>query len=193
MSISEWSSDVCASDLLHVLRTLAMARGQTLTDITRAFAAAWNIDATILPMTDQSVATCLSTDEGELEFQRYFVERQCAPRVDRIEFRGAVDADPAPGVIDAILGAETVLIAPSNPYLSIDSILSVAPIRRALEEIDAPVIAVSPIVGGKAVKGPTAKLMAELGVPVDNDAIAAASPGVNAGLLLEDRKRVVGE
>src|SRR3546814_15657709 len=82
---------------LHVLRTLAMARGQTLTDITRAFAAAWNIDATILPMTDQSVATCLSTDEGELEFQRYFVERQCAPRVDRIDFRGAVDADPAPG------------------------------------------------------------------------------------------------
>src|SRR3546814_5954499 len=76
---------------LHVLRTLAMARGQTLTDITRAFAAAWNIDATILPMTDQSVATCLSTDEGELEFQRYFVERQCAPRVDRIDFLGAVD------------------------------------------------------------------------------------------------------
>src|SRR3546814_11726805 len=96
-----------------------------------------------------------------------------------------MDADPAPGVIDAILGAETVLIAPSNPYLSIDPILSVAPIRRALEEIDAPVIAVSPIVGGKAVKGPTAKLMAELGVPVDNAAIAALYHGVNDGLLID--------
>src|SRR3546814_8111282 len=96
-----------------------------------------------------------------------------------------MDADPAPGVIDAILGAETVLIAPSNPYLSIDPILSVAPIRRALEEIDAPVIAVSPIVGGKAVKGPTAKLMAELGVPVDNAAIAAHYHGVIDGLLID--------
>src|SRR3546814_15186097 len=116
-------------------------------------------------MTDQSVATCLSTDEGELEFQRYFVERQCAPRVDRIDFRGAVDADPPPGVIDAILGAETVLIAPSNPYLSIDPILSVAPIRRALEEIDAPVIVVSPIGGCKARKRTNNTQIAQQGVP----------------------------
>src|SRR3546814_11159952 len=98
---------------LHVLRTLAMARGQTLTDITRAFAAAWNIDATILPMTDQSVATCLSTDEGELEFQPYFVYRQCSPRVERIDFRGAVGPAPAPRAISTLLGRVPVLIHPS--------------------------------------------------------------------------------
>src|SRR3546814_19991424 len=121
-----------------------MARGQTLTDITRAFAAAWNIDATILPMTDQSVATCLSTDEGELEFQRSFVERQCAPRVDRINFRGEVDADPATGVIDAVLGAETVLIAHSNPSLILHPILYVTPIRRPVARNEPPLLVFQP-------------------------------------------------
>lgn len=158
---------------LHVLRSDRLAGGESLSTITADFARHWGIGATILPMSDDPVATHLDTDEGPLEFQRYFVERQCRPAVRAISFAGAETARAAPGVVEAIRSADAVFLAPSNPYLSIDPILAVAEIAHALEETNAPVIAVSPIVGGTAVKGPTAKLMAELGVSPDNDTIAA--------------------
>lgn len=170
---------------LHVLRTERLARGESLTAITKAFAAAWRIGVNVLPMSDAPVETLLSTDDGELEFQRYFVERRCAPKVSRIAFRGAASAAPAPGVVEAIRGADIVLIAPSNPYLSVDPILAVTGIATALRETAAPVVAVSPLVGGKAVKGPTAKLMQELGVPVTNAAIAAHYADFIDGLLID--------
>lgn len=157
---------------LHVLRTERLARRETLSAITAGFARAWDIGATILPMSDQPVATHLDTDEGPLEFQRYFVDRQCAPRVGAIRFAGAEQAQAAPGVTQAILSADAVFVAPSNPYLSIDPILAVAEISEALRRTAAPVVVISPLVGGKAVKGPTSKLMDELGIAATNQSIA---------------------
>ena len=172
---------------LHILRTAALAQGQKLSHIIAGFAQAWNIGPAVLPMTDDPVATILTTDEGELDFQHYFVARRCAPVVRSIRFEGAAQARPSPGVLAAIAQAEAILIAPSNPYLSIDPILAIPGIAAALAAATAPVVAVSPIVGGQAVKGPTAKLMAELGIAITNTAIAAHYCSVIDGLLLDER------
>jgi LPPG:FO 2-phospho-L-lactate transferase len=174
---------------LHVLRSARLASGATLSVISRDFARAWGLPVTMLPMSDDRVSTHLSTSEGDLPFQRYFVERRCAPTVHAIRFEGAAAAQAAPGVVEAILHGDTraVLIAPSNPFLSIDPILAVPGIRTALMNATAPVVAVAPIVGGKAVKGPTAKLMLELGIPVTPGAIADHYRGVIDGLLVDDR------
>ncbi|APA90504.1 2-phospho-L-lactate transferase (plasmid) [Paraburkholderia sprentiae WSM5005] len=170
---------------LHVLRSLALASGKTLSAVTGGFARRWGIGVTVLPMSDDSIATVVNTEEGELPFQRYFVERRCEPRVSAIRFDGASRASPAPGVVEAIRGADMVLIAPSNPFLSVDPILAIPAIRTALEGRSAPVVAVSPLVGGRAVKGPTAKLMEELGISVHNDSIAAHYEGLVDGLLID--------
>jgi LPPG:FO 2-phospho-L-lactate transferase len=174
---------------LHVLRSARLASGATLSRISRDFARVWGVPVTMLPMSDDPVSTHLSTNEGDLPFQRYFVERRCAPTVNAIRFEGAAAAQAAPGVVEAIQGADTraVLIAPSNPFLSIDPILAVPGIRAALMKATAPVVAVAPIVGGKAVKGPTAKLMLELGIPVTPRAIADHYRGVIDGLLVDQR------
>ncbi len=172
---------------LHVLRTAALAAGRTLSQITADFARAWNIGPAILPMTGARVATMLATDAGELDFQHYFVARRCAPVVRAIRFAGAAEASPGPGVRAAIAQAEAIIIAPSNPYLSIGPILAIPGIAAALAAASAPIVAVSPIVGGQAVKGPTAKLMAELGVPVSNAAIAAQYRPFISALLCDTR------
>lgn len=179
---------------LHVLRTYLLASGQTLSAVTRRFAAAWKIGVNVLPMSDDPVATFLETDEGELPFQRYFVERRCTPAVRSIRFEGAETARAAPGLIEAITDPAThaILIAPSNPWLSIDPILSIPGVREALAAARAPVVAVSPIVGGQAVKGPTAKLMAELGLSVTNAAIASHYAGIIDGLLVDGRDGTEG-
>lgn len=174
---------------LHVLRTHWLASGEALSSVTARFGAAWGLGMSILPMSDDPVATYIDTEEGELPFQRYFVERRCAPAVRSIRFEGARHARPAPGVVEAICASEThaILIAPSNPWLSVDPILSIPGISDALARATAPVIAVSPIVGGQAVKGPTAKLMSELGIAVTNEAIAAHYAGIIDGLLVDRR------
>jgi LPPG:FO 2-phospho-L-lactate transferase len=174
---------------LHVLRSQALAAGKPLSQITTNFAQAWNIRTKILPMTDQPVSTYLATDSGELPFQEYFVARRCTPSVHSIRFDGAAQAHPAPGILDAITSPETqaILIAPSNPYLSIDPILAVPGIAEALSSSSAPVVAVSPIIGGKAVKGPTAKLMAELGIAITPHAIARHYAPIISGLLIDER------
>jgi LPPG:FO 2-phospho-L-lactate transferase len=172
---------------LHVLRSLRLANGERLSAIMADFCVSWGVGIRMLPMSDDPVATHLTTDEGDLPFQRYFVERRCAPAVSAIRFEGAAEAEPAPGVIAAIERADAILVAPSNPYLSVDPILALPAIRAALANAKAPVVAVSPIVGGTAVKGPTAKLMGELGVEVSNAAIAAHYAGILDGLLLDAR------
>jgi LPPG:FO 2-phospho-L-lactate transferase len=179
---------------LHVLRTARLAGGATLSRISRDFARAWDLPVTMLPMSDDPVSTHLSTNEGDLPFQRYFVDRRCAPTVNAIRFEGAAAAQAAPGVVEAIQSADTraVLIAPSNPFLSIDPILAVPGIRAALMKATVPVVAVSPIVGGKAVKGPTAKLMVELGIPITPRAIADHYRGVIDGLLVDERDGLDG-
>lgn len=170
---------------LHVLRLAAFARGDSLSQVTTAFARAWGLGATILPMSDDPVATLVDTDDGRLSFQEYFVARQCAPLLRGVSFGGADTARPGPGVLDAIAGADHILISPSNPWLSVDPILAVPGVRDALSAAAAPVVAVSPLIAGQAVKGPTAKLMAELGLPLTNASIAVHYAGLIDGLLID--------
>jgi LPPG:FO 2-phospho-L-lactate transferase len=180
---------------LHVERSRRLAEGETLSSITTHFARAWKLQTHCLPMTDDRVATYIKTPDGELEFQQYFVRERCQPRALGIRFEGAAAANPAPGVLEAITDpdVEAILIAPSNPFLSIDPILSVPAISIALRKATAPCIAVSPIVGGQAVKGPTVKLMNELGIAITPSAIAAHYDGVIDGLLVDERDRESGQ
>ncbi len=172
---------------LHVLRTAALARGETLSQVTAAFARSWGIAATILPMSDDPIATEVESDEGLLPFQHYFVARRCQPKVRAIRFAGAEAARPAPGVLAAIAAADAILIAPSNPFLSVDPVLAVPGLRQALAQAGAPVVAVSPIIAGKAVKGPAAKLMAELGLEISAAAVARHYAGVIDAMLVDER------
>ncbi|MFT3755721.1 MAG: 2-phospho-L-lactate transferase [Pseudoxanthomonas sp.] len=169
---------------LHVLRSMALASGESLSSITARFSRAWNLHLDIIPMSDAPVGTVLDTDEGMLAFQDYFVRRRCEPKVRSIRFEGRAAATPPPRALDAIAEAELLVIAPSNPWLSIDPILSIAPLRHALEQRQAPLIAVSPLVRNQAVKGPTAKLMGELGIEVSNHGIATHYRGLLDGLLV---------
>ena len=170
---------------LHVLRTAALAEGRTLSQITAGFAKSWQIAATILPMSDDPVATMIDSDEGTLAFQRYFVERRCAPVVRRIRFEGADEAAPSPGVVEAIAEADAVLIAPSNPFLSVDPLLAIPAIRAALAHCRAPVVAISPLIGGQSIKGPTNKLIGELGLLPDNVMIARHYGDILDGMVID--------
>ena len=169
---------------LHVLRSARLAAGEPLSRIVADFARNWGLTLTVLPMSDDPVATQVDTDIGPLPFQRYFVEHQCRPVLRAVSFAGADRAQPAPGVIAAIATADVVMIAPSNPWLSIDPVLALPTIRQALIDTPAPVIVVSPLVEGKAVKGPTAKLMAELGLAVNNHTIAAHYQDFANGMIV---------
>jgi LPPG:FO 2-phospho-L-lactate transferase len=158
----------------HVERSRRLTAGESLSQIAEDFRTRLGIAARLLPMTDDRVRTRLLTADGWLDFQDYFVRRQCAPAVREIAFVGASAARPQPEFIAALGDARlrAVVICPSNPFLSIDPILALPGVREAMRLCRAPVIAVSPIIGGAAVKGPTAKLMAELGLPVDMAAVA---------------------
>jgi LPPG:FO 2-phospho-L-lactate transferase len=132
------------------------------------------IAARLLPMSDDPVRTRLRTQEGWLDFQDYFVRRRCEPVIDKLGYAGAKTTHPHPDVLAALHDPRlrAVVICPSNPFISIDPILALRGLRAALRRCHAPVIAVSPIIGGKAVKGPTAKMMTELGLPVDAATVA---------------------
>jgi LPPG:FO 2-phospho-L-lactate transferase len=158
----------------HIERTRRLAAGESLSQITDDFRRRLRISARLLPMTDDPVRTRLLTPEGWLDFQDYFVRRQCAPSVHEIAFAGAKTAHPYADFLAALANhnLRMVAICPSNPFISIDPILSLPGVREALRACPAPVVAVSPIIGGKAVKGPTAKMMAELGLPVGAAAVA---------------------
>ena len=175
----------------HVERTRRLADGERLTAITRDFAARLGIGPAILPMSDDPVRTVLETDEGTLPFQRYFVGRRAEPRVSAIRFEGADTARPTPELLAALASPrlEAVVVCPSNPWLSIAPILAVPSFRDALKQAGkqkrAPVVAVSPVIAGKAVKGPTAKLMAELGLPVTAATVAQWYGDLIDGFLLD--------
>jgi LPPG:FO 2-phospho-L-lactate transferase len=172
---------------LHVLRTNRLRTGKTLSAVVADFARAWGIKSRLLPMSDDPVATRVQTDEGELDFQHYFVKRRCQPQVRSIRFAGAQAARAAPGVVEALRDSRAILIAPSNPYLSIDPILAVPAIRQALLETRVPIVAVSPIVGGEAVKGPTAKIMREMGLQVTAATVSRHYDELIDGLLIDER------
>jgi LPPG:FO 2-phospho-L-lactate transferase len=169
---------------LHVFRTEQMRQGRRLSHVVQEVSLAWQLGTQVLPMSDHPVRTLVHSDEGVLAFQRYFVERRCRPLVQAISFAGSETARPGPGVMEAIEEADVIAIAPSNPYLSIDPILAVPGIADTIRKAKVPVIAVSPLVGGKAVKGPTDKLMGELGFQIGNATIARHYDGLITGLLV---------
>jgi LPPG:FO 2-phospho-L-lactate transferase len=158
----------------HVVRTRRLTAGETLSAIIDDFRRRFGIAARLLPMSDDKVRTGLDTDSGRLDFQDYFVRLHCEPVVRRLAFAGSDTAHPHPDFVTALAdpALRAVVICPSNPFISIDPILAVPGVREALRLTRTPVVAVSPIIGGKAVKGPTAKMMEELGLPVDAAAIA---------------------
>ncbi|MEM1435075.1 MAG: 2-phospho-L-lactate transferase [Pseudomonadota bacterium] len=157
---------------LHLRRTALLRAGHTLTEVTAVLSQQLGIEPRILPMSDDPVRTIVHSNQGRLSFQHYFVREQCKPRVEQIEFEGAATARPAPGLLEAIASCDAIIICPSNPFLSVDPVLSVPGVRQALLDTPAPVVAVSPIVGGTAVKGPTAKIMHELNLATMADEIA---------------------
>ena len=158
----------------HVERTRRLTAGESLTQITDDFRRRLAISARLLPMSDDRVRTRLRTEEGWLDFQDYFVRLHSEPVVREIVYAGASEARANPDFLAALLNddLELVVVCPSNPFLSVDPMLSLPGVRDALRRCRAPVAAVSPIIGGKAVKGPTAKIMAELGLPIGAAAIA---------------------
>jgi LPPG:FO 2-phospho-L-lactate transferase len=163
----------------HLERTRRLKEGQRLSQITREFSQAWGIKHTVLPMSDSPVRTIVDTDEGELAFQEYFVRRRCEPRVKGFRFDGIDSAAPAPGVLEAIEKADAVILCPSNPWVSID------PILKVVREIKKPVVAVSPIIGGKTVKGPAAKMYLELGIEPSALAVAEHYRHLLSGYVLD--------
>ncbi|HUB96838.1 MAG TPA: 2-phospho-L-lactate transferase [Stellaceae bacterium] len=158
----------------HVERTRRLAAGEALSAITDDFRRRLGIAARIVPMSDDPVRTRLETSEGWLDFQPYFVRRRCEPAVRAIAFAGAETARPYPEIIAALgdPGLRAVILCPSNPFISIDPILAVPRMRQALRDCAAPVVAVTPIISGRAVKGPTVKMMQELGLAADAASVA---------------------
>jgi LPPG:FO 2-phospho-L-lactate transferase len=173
---------------IHVERTSFLGQGKTLASFVAHVAQRLEIAATILPMTNDRVRTVVETAEGDLPFQRYFVERRCTPAVRALRFEGSARARPAAGLCEAIShpALRAIVICPSNPYLSIDPILAMPALRSALAHATAPVIAVSPIIGGRAVKGPTVKIMAELGIDATTASMAAHYAGLIDGLVIDE-------
>lgn len=171
----------------HVERTRRLHSGQTITEITAAFAAQLGVKAKIYPVTNDPIRTVVDTNDGRMEFQRYFVEHRCEPEVKGIEFNGISAAKPSDEVLRALRSndVDLVVICPSNPYLSIDPILKIPDLTAAIRASGAPVIAVSPIIGGQSIKGPTKKLMDELNVPVNTPSIAAHYYGLIDGLVVD--------
>ncbi len=168
----------------HLERTHRLKAGQALSRVTRDFCTAWAIHHTVLPMSDDPVRTMIETDaDGVLEFQEYFVHRRCEPRIRGFHFQGVESARPAPGAIEAIQAADAVVLCPSNPWVSIDPILAVAGYRSAIEK--KPVVAISPIIGGKTVKGPAAKMFTELGINPSALAVAEHYQDILSGFVLD--------
>jgi LPPG:FO 2-phospho-L-lactate transferase len=159
---------------VHLLRTKLLREGKTLTEATAEICAKLGVQARILPMCNSRVETRVDTPIGELSFEEYFVQRWYQDPVNSIRFAGVAESAPAPGVIDSILSASVVLLAPSNPATSIGPILAVPGVREALQRTPASVIAVSPIVANAAVSGPAGILMAAQGLPVSIAGVAQA-------------------
>jgi LPPG:FO 2-phospho-L-lactate transferase len=147
----------------HIHRSAMLASGATLSQAIDSIRAALGVSARVLPMSDDPVSTMLATNEGVMHLQQYLVRRRAEPVISEVEFRGGSAAKPAPGVVKAIIEADTIVIAPSNPLISIAPILAVPGIRGALRQRRESVVAVCPLIGGKSLKGPTDKMMAELG------------------------------
>lgn len=176
---------------VHLERSRRIRRGDTLSEITRDFCRAWGVEPRVLPMSDDPVRTMVITEGDVLAFQEYFVREKCQPPVQGFEFRGADQALPAPGVKEALQQADLIVICPSNPWVSIDPILSVGSIREILAR--KPVVAVTPLIGGKALKGPAAKMYREMGFTPSARAVADHYHGILTGFVLDKQDQELKE
>ena len=172
----------------HLQRGALLRGGASLTGATRELCARFGVDHPVWPMSDQPVRTLVATDSGELNFQHYFVREQCRPAVRGFRFEGIGRAQPQPQFIDLLHSPElaAVVICPSNPFVSVDPILQLPGVRAALRDAPAPVIAVSPIVGGAALKGPAAKMFAELQLPSTALAVAEHYGDLLDGFVIDE-------
>jgi LPPG:FO 2-phospho-L-lactate transferase len=170
-------------------RTRRLAAGDTLSDITEDFCRRLGVRCRVVPMSDHFVRTRVKVDHGWLDFQDYFVRYQCAPVVEGFLFAGVETAAPSPGFLAALHdpALRAVVICPSNPFISIDPILSLHGVRDALQTSAAPVVAISPIIGGQAIKGPTAKMMRELGLSVTAATVGERYADFLDGYVIDDR------
>ncbi len=167
----------------HIERTRRMKERQPLSQIVREFCRIWEIKQTILPMSDQAVRTIVETDEGVLDFQEYFVHRECRPHVKGFKFLGVETAVPAQGIFEAIDGSDAIVICPSNPWVSIGPILSLTGMKSKIQSRK--VVAVSPIIGGQAVKGPAAKMYRELGIQPSALSVAQQYQGIATHFVMD--------
>jgi len=172
----------------HVERSWRLARGATLSEVTAHLCRALGIAPRVLPMSDDAVRPRVRTAEGWLDFQEYFVHQQCRPAVREFVFAGAESARAQPDALAALERRDlrAIVICPSNPFVSVEPILAVPGIRAAIRQSDAPVVAVTPIIGGKAIKGPAAKMLAELGLEVSGAAVAWRYAGIIDGFVIDE-------
>jgi LPPG:FO 2-phospho-L-lactate transferase len=171
---------------LHLVRTQALRAGEALSAVTARLTAALALETTVLPATDEPLRTWLDTPNGSFSFQQWFVARAHRDPVDRVRFEGATDARPAPGVLEALHEADLILIAPSNPFVSIGPILAVERIRSALQRRRVPCVAVSPLIGGRAVKGPAAAMLQRLQGGTTGVHVAQCYPGLIDALVIDE-------
>jgi LPPG:FO 2-phospho-L-lactate transferase len=169
---------------LHLVRTQALRSGEPLSIVTGRLAAALGIETHVLPATDDRLRTWIETPAGEFPFQEWFVARGHRDEVDAVRFEG--EAAPAPGTLDALEEAELLLVAPSNPYVSIGPILAVEPIREALAARRVPAVAVSPLIGGRAVKGPADRMLARLAGGTSPAHVAGRYSGLIDALVVDE-------
>lgn len=174
---------------MHVERTQRLRQGADLTQVTRELATALGVKYEVLPMSDAPVRTMIGTANGELAFQHYFVRDRCAPAVTGFRFDGAADATLSPQIEQRLDDPSLagVIICPSNPFVSVDPVLAVPGLRERLARLRVPIVAVSPIVAGTAIKGPTAKMMTELQIPNDALAVARHYRGLVSGFVLDNQ------
>jgi LPPG:FO 2-phospho-L-lactate transferase len=171
---------------LHLVRSELLRSGVPLSEATEQIAHAVGLDALLLPATDDPLRTFVETPAGTFPFQTWFVARGHRDDVDGVHYAGSPDARPAPGVIDALEGADVILIAPSNPYVSIGPILAVAEIRAALERRTVPCVAISPLIGGRAVKGPADRMLQRLAGGTSPAHVASCYPGLIDALVIDE-------
>lgn len=173
---------------MHVERTRRLSAGESLSQVTDFLARRLGVAPAIIPMCDDPVRTWVDTEQGRLAFQHYFVRDRCAPVARAIGFDGAGSAAPSAGFRATLARPDlsAIILCPSNPYLSVDPILAIPGVREALAGASAPLIAVSPIIGGQALKGPAAKLMTELGLEPGALAVAEHYRGLIDGLVLDE-------
>jgi len=171
---------------LHLVRTELLRGGASLSEVTGRLAEAVGLEVALLPATDDPLRTFVETPAGTFAFQTWFVGRGHRDEVDAVHYTGAPEAKPAPGVLEALASAELILIAPSNPYVSIGPILAVGPIRAALETRSVPCVAVSPLVGGRAVKGPADRMLARMAGGTTPAHVAACYAGLIDALVVDE-------